>query len=207
MKKLWSLLLVAVVMLFCGCVVFSLKPYYTERNKIDVPDEAVGFWRDADSNVIQFKSDGHAAYYSNDPNDPAKLVYQVVFFKVDNNLYLDGELRLNESQLKLGMAKFAVMPLHLLYKVEFGEKNLKLWVPDRKKLDKILATDTNLPFVTYQETPADTQNQADKIFNATGEEWERALKQYDIWSDEPLEYVKFDPAIFNAGQAAKSTKK
>ena len=207
MNKNWCFLLGSVLVLLCGCCIFSLKPYYTERNKIDVPNDAVGFWRDAGDNVIEFKADGQAAYFSNDPEEPAKLVYQVVFFKVDKNLYIDGELQINESQLKLGMARLAIMPLHLMYKVEFGEKKLKLWAPDQEKLDKILATDNNLPFVTYQETPSAISGQTGKIFNATGEEWEKALKKYDIWSDEPIEYVKCDPAFFNAAQTAKQSKK
>ncbi len=173
----WLFLGFVCAMLTACTSVHSVKPYYTDNNKIDVPKDFLGVWisDDEPSQIIhlQLLASGELTVQEFDSakKDQAKITkLKLQFFKVGGKTYADAYLaELPGEPLGLAAA-MTVFPVHALVMVSSDENRFTAVVPQLP--DDIPA---ELPYVTYEETPGKSDKAI--LFTASGEQWEKILKE------------------------------
>ena len=210
MGKITMLLMCAfAAVAMTGCSrTYSAKPFYTGKNKIDVPAQLVGQWYaepqgSLDEAVnLQIDRDGTVLVRETRKVDgreqvqTAKLAVQ--FFRVGDGVYVDAILKeMPDSRLEKSIAALMLFPVHALAKVEFHGDTLQLRYPS-PDLGKALK-DKKLPpvmtFTTFDEEIEDEDGVA--VFTATGEAWEDVLQNLPatVFGDSDKEVVTFKRVV------------
>ena len=192
-----------------GCArTYSAKPYYTDKNKIDVPKQLVGQWYAAPQGSLdeavnlQIDKDGTVLVRETRKVDgreqvqTAKLAGQ--FFRIGDGVYVDAILKeMPDSKLEKSIAALMLFPVHALAKVEFHGDTLQLRYPS-PDLGKALR-DKKLPpvmtFTTFDEEIEDDDGVA--VFTATGEAWEDVLQNMPetVFGDSDKEVLTFKRVV------------
>lgn len=181
MKKSCFLLSVVLLALIgSGCnPVYSLKPHYTDDNKIDVPAEFIGQWEfvpeeeTAGSIVLDFGKENKLKVRET-VKEPEKILdaeFLVQFFKVNDELYFDIVLdKIPEGSLPVSAA-MTLIPAHVLFKAKVAENALFLNYPLIRKE----GLPPELTYVTFKDKPE--SKDTSYIFTAPGEVWAKVLKE------------------------------
>ena len=197
----------AVAMTGCSRTYFA-KPFYTGKNKIDVPAQLVGQWYaepqgGLDEAVnLQIDKDGTVLVRETRKVDgreqvqTAKLAVQ--FFRVGDGVYVDAILKeMPDSRLEKSIAALMLFPVHALAKVEFHGDTLQLRYPspDLGKALKARKLPPVMTFTTFDEEIEDEDGVA--VFTATGEAWEDVLQNMPatVFGDSDKEVVAFKRVV------------
>jgi len=124
MMALLSLMVVA------GCFVQSLYPYYTDKTKIAMPAHIIGCWspKEAeDSELCEF-SDGMFSF----SHEGRRTVYEAVFFKVDDVLFVDLLGAPSDSEADNVWLNAHRLNVHQVYKVVTDNNEMVLHPLDFK---------------------------------------------------------------------------
>jgi hypothetical protein len=177
MKKSFVLLFSLSLLIFSGCVVQSLNPFYTEDAAVKLP-ELNGSWYlvktgkdDASADYKSpwvLKDNGEFRTFDDKGNSG---VLEVKFFKVDGVVFIDlypGDIE--ESKVNFWWAMH-VVPVHSLCKVKADKDQMSLipldynWLQDQLKAGKV-----KLPFLK-------ADNEDIFIFSASSSKWMALLKE------------------------------
>ena len=211
MKILWNLPLLVLFLCCSGCVSISLKPYYTQENRIPVPDELVGLWRfdqfqekkiakmkavqiqiakDGTTLVSQFPAEG------GDQEAILLSTFKTQFFRINGELYADCVLSsLREGSLSAAEA-LTVVPGHLLVKLSFSGETLRAVYP--ALLPKLAEEGKLPPELTWvQKETVPGKAVAIWVFTAPGSVWEETLKTMSpqIFPDTPAATYEFQRVL------------
>lgn len=170
MKKTRLFLFGIALTALAGCALFSLNPFYTPQNRIDVPLEARGLWS-GDRLHLKILPDGTVEYRSFAGEKTVELELQAVFFKVADSLYADLSLAKPPPDVENAMLLGTLVPAHNVYQIKMDGDALTILWPDFEKLRELcLAGKVKLP---YAALPA---KDAPPVFTASPQEWESVLR-------------------------------
>jgi hypothetical protein len=169
-----TLLLCTIILSFYGCIVQSVKPFYSEDAVTEVP-EILGKWLRADEikdketqAVWEFKKKEIVTVGKNG----IKGVLRATYFEVDDVMFLDTTISPPEDEGLSEWRQIHLAPVHLLCKVEIKKDRLSLiplnteWL--KKALDK-----------KEVDIPSPVRNQNDYLlFEALSQEWMALLKTH-----------------------------
>ncbi len=158
--------------LLVGCALYSLKPYYTEANRVPVPTAMAGLWKQ-DAMTVQIKSDGQVTIRQFSSNDGENTEFvtpaTVVFFQIGDQLYADLTLtNLPGKTLRDSVAAWMLLPTHNLYRVKLDGDRLEVRWPDLESYRAAWHDGRlKLPATQVKDVP---------VFTADGEEWDSLLR-------------------------------
>lgn len=173
----WVILAAICTMLSACAPVHSIKPYYTDSNKIDQPRNFLGLWisDEEPSQIIhlQLLPSGELIVQEFDSakKEQTKITkLKLQFFKIGDKTYADATLaELPGEPLGLAAA-MTIFPVHALALVDSEDDKFTAFIPQLP--DDIPA---ELPYIAYEETPG--KNERTILFTASGEQWEKFLKE------------------------------
>lgn len=195
-----------------GCAaVYSLKPYYTEANAVELPPEVRGLWQlkgkpDGEIETVRLRilPDGevniHEFYKSKDGKERVfSTTCKVRFFKVEGSLYADclPEKTDCAGDSAIGTAMLLTrIPAHMLLKVVAADDTLRFFypelLPDALKKGLLPA---DLTWTTLEETPG--KNSPALVFTAPGSVWEKVLRKSStlLFSADPDDGMLFERVL------------
>jgi hypothetical protein len=191
MKRLTMTILTGMATLLAGCVVTSLKPFYTEQDLVFEPG-LLGQWMQTNSeqglltnNVIDFKRDGEKGYLMvsiSNHEDGQNETNQAVFhlFKLGDQLFLDS-LPMNTHG-----PEFA--PLHRLYKVASISPALQMQEMKYDWLTKLLEENpTAVRHEVITERDSENKDSTRVVLTASTKELQAFVLQHlsteDAWGE------------------------
>ena len=155
-----------------GCTLFSLYPFYTDENRVDVPPEVRGLWSGG-SLHLKILPGGRVEYRSFGEKETVELELQAVFFRIDGTLYADISLAGQTPAIDHAVLLGVLAPTHNLYQVAIDGDTLTVRRPDSGKLRELCrAGKVKLPYA------APLQKEDPPVFTASPQEWERALRSH-----------------------------
>ena len=167
-----SLCILLGVLLLSGCVQ-SLSPFFTDDAKVAMP-ELNGKWSMLDekgrpkTQKDWVFEDGRILTYS-DKGGSGML--DATWFKVGDQLYVDTTAHSLESDTVSDWWIFHVMPVHILCKVERGDRNLVFKLLDLDWMKRALTNGVvSLPFVEGEGSDM-------VLFTAAPGQWMQFLEQ------------------------------
>jgi len=178
MKKIISFLSITIILLLAaGCLVQSLSPYYTDENKIPMPESLKGYWElvkeqgeKRDNITPWIIKDGIMTVY--DENNVSGRL-KIVFFKVGENLYSDTIAETPEENKVNQIWLQHTMPMHILCKVINSGDDLQFipisykWIDEAIKEKKLA--------LSYVEHPSEDNW---PLFTAPAKDWEKFLTRH-----------------------------
>lgn len=188
MKFCFGLPMLALLFICGGCCSVSLKPYYTQENKVSVPMELRGLWRAefpderAEPQALQLRitPDGkvqvHEFYSSKEGGEAVcNTTLSVQFFRVDDILYADCAVEEPGRPPRIGFAEaLTLAPGHMLLKVSASGDTFRVHCPE--KLPELAKAGKLPPSLTWTETEKEPGRGVAVVFTAPGSAWEEALK-------------------------------
>ncbi|MBS1370822.1 MAG: hypothetical protein HPZ91_12795 [Lentisphaeria bacterium] len=188
MKFCFGLPMPALLFICCGCCAISLKPYYTQENKVSVPMELRGLWRAefpderAEPQVLQLRitPDGKAQldeFHSSkeEKETEFKTTFSVQFFRVNGLLYADCLIEDPGKPPRFGIpGRLTLIPGHMLLKVSVSGDRLLVCYPEKlPELAKAGKLPASLTWAELENKPGESVM---PVFTAPGSAWEEALK-------------------------------
>lgn len=170
MKKTRLFLLGIALTALAGCALFSLNPFYTQENRIDVPMEVRGLWSGDDLH-LKILPDGRVEYRSFSKGKTVELEFQVVFFKVADSLYADLSLVKPPPDIENAMLLGTLAPTHNVYQIKVDGDMLTILWPDFEKLRELCREGKVKLSYTVP-----SQEDAPPVFTASPREWERVFR-------------------------------
>jgi hypothetical protein len=116
------LLVTGFALLFTGCVIRAINPWFAPDTRIADPALA-GLWTDADASVAAFFSPLDKNQYAvllQDGKNEAR--FAAALHRIDSNLFL---VATPPDRQDLGL--FATVPAHLLFRVDWGTNQFRLF--------------------------------------------------------------------------------
>ncbi len=180
MKKLsFPAIAILLTMITVGCnPVYSLKPYYTEANKIEVPEKFIGTWEaklDDDGLercVVTLDKKGELRVLETYKNPDKTLSAQldVQFFEVNKQMYFDAVLKELPEGTIPASASLTLVPVHALLRVKMVGELMEICYPSMDEKD----IPAELTYVTFEDKG---DGKARIIFTAPGGVWEKVLTE------------------------------
>lgn len=175
MKKMWLFLggiAPAVLAALTGCMLFSLSPFYTDGNRVDVPPEVCGLWS-GDRLHLKILPGGGVEYRSFGEKETVELELQAVFFRIDGSLYADISLVGQAPAIDHAVLLGVLAPVHNVYQIKMNGDSLTILWPDFGKLRELCrAGKVKLPHA------APLQKEDPPVFTASPQEWESVLRNH-----------------------------
>jgi len=110
-------------LLFTGCVIRSVNPWFSPDTRVATPSPA-GLWTDADASVAVFfsplENNQYAVVLQNEKNEASRFTASL--HRIDSNLFLVATA---PERQDLGV--FATVPAHLLFRVDWGTNQFRLF--------------------------------------------------------------------------------
>jgi len=167
-------LLLAGLLSLQGCVVQSVKPFYTDSVAIEAPAALLGSWKlvreggkEVKSGQSPWKIDAHEVNASDEKNVQSQLVYQL--FTINGQMYVDSQPKEIPSDHRPGdLWMWHITPMHLLSRVELEGDHLKIIPFDSDWLKK--QVNSGLQSVTDQKLDM-------KVYTASSEQWQAFLQK------------------------------
>jgi hypothetical protein len=174
--KLAALLFFSVLLLF-GCVVQSLRPYFTAANRVSLPEGMAGEWE-----LVSEHGTARQGYppwtFSekelalNDGNGNAASL-EIAFFRLGDQLYLDSLPEARDEQISNRFWNWHIAPMHLLCRVDRADDTLTLLPLNYEWLNETVKAEGGLPFICPEEGKNDW-----RIYTASPAEWEAFLQKH-----------------------------
>jgi hypothetical protein len=128
-------------LLFTGCVIRSVNPWFAPDTRVADPSPA-GLWTDADASVAVFfsplENNQYGVVLQNEKNEASRFI--AAFHRIDSHLFLVATA---PERQDLGV--FATVPAHLLFRVDWGTNQFCLYPLNLKEFDLRLAKHRMVP--------------------------------------------------------------
>ncbi len=176
MKKFKVGLLLCAILLSNGCVVRSVNPFYLDRTEIML-EELQGNWKVVE--VLGKKETGekHGRWIFEDTTlttvcDGVKGNFDLTFFKIEDTIFVDTYPSSDQDININAWIGMHLYTFHCVWKVEIKDDTVRLIALNKEWFEnKAENKEIKIPTVFVSDAE-------DMLFNASPEQWTKALKKY-----------------------------
>lgn len=134
MNRFWTIFLLAVAALMCGCSTPSLHPVYSKDKEVFEPG-IIGTWAQTDAKTtysVTRVGDGyHMLVKNNDPKDPQQWEISLKLVRLGEHMFADFAAVEEERDRHEEHWGALFIATHMFAKVRIEGDSLKVWTLDR----------------------------------------------------------------------------